>query len=43
MYTKARIRDMREAGFHIEDILLLDMPKEFPQSGFQLGAVYLRR
>ena len=43
MYTKARIRDMREAGFEIADILLLDMPNEFPQSGFQLGAVYLRR
>lgn len=43
IYTKARIRDMQESGFYIKDILLLDMPKEFPQSGFQLGAVYLKR
>jgi hypothetical protein len=42
--TKARIRSIREAGFHVEDILLLEStPKEFPQSGFQWGAVHLKR
>ena len=41
--TKARIRDIREANFGFKEILMLDMPKEFPQSGFQLGAVHLKR
>lgn len=35
---KARIRDMNSNNFWPTDILLLDTPKEFPQSGFQLGA-----
>lgn len=43
VWTKARIRDTREAGFGIKEILLCDMPKEFPQSGFQLGAVHWQR
>ena len=43
MYTKARIKDMQDAGFYINNILLLDMPKDFPQSGFQLGAVHLKK
>lgn len=40
---KARMRDIHEAGFKIEEIALCDTPKEFPQSGFQLGAIYLKR
>ncbi len=43
LWTKARVRDIREAGFGIREIVLVDMPKSFPQSGFQLGAVYLSR
>jgi len=43
LWTKARVRDIREAGFGMKEILLCDMPKEFPQSGFQLGAVHLQR
>lgn len=43
VWTKARIRDVREMGFGIREIVLLDMPKSFPQSGFQLGAVHFRR
>ncbi|HRI83475.1 MAG TPA: hypothetical protein PLF88_13610 [Opitutaceae bacterium] len=43
VWTKARLRDIREAGFGIREILLVDMPPEFPQSGFQLGAVHLQR
>lgn len=43
MWTKARLRDIRESGFGIREILLVDMPKTFPQSGFQLGAVHLQR
>ena len=34
---KARLRDLKQQGFWITDVLLLDTPKEFPQSGFQLG------
>jgi hypothetical protein len=41
--TKARLRDMKEAGFWFTDVLLLDTPKEFPQSGFQLAAVRVGR
>ena len=40
---KARLRDIKKAGFFIEDTLLMDTPPEFPQSGFQLGAIYLTR
>lgn len=43
LWLKARLRDMREAGFGLREIVLMDTPKEFPQSGFQLGAVYIQR
>ena len=43
IWTKARIRDIQERGFGIKEICLTEMPKEFPQSGFQLGAVHLVR
>ena len=43
LWTKARIRDIGEFGFGIREICLLEMPKTFPQSGFQLGAIYLSR
>jgi len=42
-WTKARLRDAREQGFGIREIALLEMPLCFPQSGFQLGAVYYAR
>ena len=42
-WTKARLRDVKEAGFGIKEIALLEMPLTFPQSGFQLGAVYYAR
>jgi len=42
-WTKARVRDVKEAGFGLKEILLCDMPKEFPQSGFQLGAMHWQR
>jgi hypothetical protein len=40
---KARIRDMRIAGFGIKEVCLIDTPKEFPQSGFQLAAIHFQR
>ncbi|HVS54010.1 MAG TPA: hypothetical protein VHD62_16770 [Opitutaceae bacterium] len=43
VWTKARVRDVRDAGFGIREIVLVDMPPAFPQSGFQLGAVHFRR
>lgn len=43
IWTKARLRDLDESGFGLKEIALLDMPASFPQSGFQLGAVYVRR
>ena len=43
-FMRARVRDMREAGFGIKEILLLDTPpKPWPQTGFQLGAVHIQR
>lgn len=41
VWTKARIRDIKQAGFSIREICLVEMPDEFPQSGFQLGAIHL--
>lgn len=40
---KARRRDIKEAGFFIREELLMDTPKEFPQSGFQLSAILLTK
>ncbi len=34
--TKARLRDISSKGFYINKFILVDTPKEFPQSGFQL-------
>lgn len=40
---KARLKDIRDAGFYIREIITFQTPKEFPQSGFQLGAIYLNK
>ena len=42
-WTKARLRDMRNAGFGLREIHLVSTPHSFPQSGFQLGAVHYQR
>lgn len=39
---KARLRDMKEANFGIRKVYCVDTPKEFPQSGFQLAAIWLQ-
>ena len=40
---KARLRDMKEANFGIREVFCVDTPKEnWPQSGFQLGAIWLQ-
>ncbi len=43
VWTKARVRDIYEAGYGIKEICLVEMPLTFPQSGFQLGAVQVAR
>lgn len=43
VWTKARLRDVKAAGFGLREIVLVDMPANFPPSGFQLGAVRLSR
>ena len=41
--TKARLRMMQQAGFGIAELLQFDTPREWPQSGFQLVAAWIRR
>lgn len=40
---KARWRDIRSCGFRITKIYLVNTPKEFPQSGFQLGFCIIQK
>jgi tRNA1(Val) A37 N6-methylase TrmN6 len=41
---KARFRDMREAGFAMREIVLVDTPPApWPQSGFQLTAIHFQK
>lgn len=43
-FTKARMRDVAEAGFgFVEALLVPTPPKPWPQSGFQVAAVHLRK
>nr|WP_199489601.1 helix-turn-helix transcriptional regulator [Pseudotabrizicola alkalilacus] len=41
--TKARLRDLDEYGFGIAELLLIETPKCWPQSGFQLAAAHLKK
>jgi hypothetical protein len=42
--TRARLREMWEAGFMIREIVLVDTPPEpWPQGGLQLGAVHFQK
>jgi hypothetical protein len=43
VWTKARLREVREKGFGIKEIFLIDSPSNFPQSGFQVGVVHFKR
>ena len=42
LWTKARIRDIKEAGFGIKEIVIFDTPDNFPPLGFQVGMVHLQ-
>lgn len=39
----ARLRDIRESGFGIKEMLLIDYPDNFPKMGFALGVIYLQK
>ncbi len=41
--TKARLRMIGEAGFGLAELVQIDTPRAWPQSGFQLVAAWLRR
>ena len=41
--TKARLRDIREHGFYINEFILHDRPITFPQSGFQVCTAVLSK
>lgn len=43
LVTKARLRDLEEHGFGIAELLMIERPKNWPHSGFQLVAAHLRR
>lgn len=43
LWTRARLGDVKAAGFGLKELVLVDTPKNFPPSGFQLGAVHLHR
>ena len=43
-FMRARVEDMRKAGFRFVEILMLPTPpKPWPQTGFQLGATHIKR
>ena len=41
--TKKRLSIMKEYGFRFKEILLVDTPKSFPQSGFQVAAIHISK
>lgn len=41
--TKARVGDIKAHGFAMRSIIYVPTPKEWPQSGFQMAAVWLQR
>jgi len=43
LWTKARLRDVKDANFGIREICLIDTPIDFPQLGFQLGVIHLKK
>lgn len=42
-FGKARLREIKKAGFGFKEMIFVDTPKSFPQMGFQLGVVHLKR
>lgn len=40
---KARLKDMKDYNYKIKEIICIDTPKEFPQSGFQWGIIHIKK
>ena len=40
---KARLNDMRNEQYGIKEIIMIDTPKEFPQSGFQWSVNHIQK
>lgn len=43
LWTKARLRDMKDASFGIKEICTFSTPKSFPTSGFQVGMIHFSK
>ncbi len=43
LWTKARLKAIYDNGFYIAEIIAIPTPKKFPQMGFQLGVVHIKR
>lgn len=43
LWTKARLRDMKESGFGIKEICLFETPDNFPKLGFQVGMIHISK
>ncbi len=43
LWTKARLRDIKEARFGIREILVFNAPKELNNSGFACGMIHLKK
>lgn len=43
LWLKARMRDIKEKGFGIRSIIIMQTPKTFPSSGFQIGCFHLQK
>lgn len=43
LWTKARLRDIKEKGFGIKEIVVFEAPKELNNSGFVCGMVHLQK
>ncbi|MEX1663610.1 hypothetical protein AB4874_18635 [Thioclava sp. 15-R06ZXC-3] len=41
--TKARLRDLDQQDYGIAELVLIDTPKGWPQSGFQFVAAHIAR
>ena len=42
-FGKARLREIKKAGYGFKEMIFIDTPKSFPQMGFQLGVVHLQK
>lgn len=42
-FGKARLRELKETGHALKEIVILNTPKNFPQMGFALGCVYTQK